>query len=99
MNNNNNANPPAPAGSASGSVTDTLKGYVDLAKAKGQTAYETAKVLGHQVHEQINQATAQAKAHKTPGQTATHDASAATHNASSTTQMPPLSQNHPTASS
>ncbi|KAF9327819.1 hypothetical protein BG006_008929 [Podila minutissima] len=77
-NNNNNANPPAPAGSATGSVSDTLKGYV-------HSAYETAKGLGHQVHEQLNPASAQ----KTTGQAATHNASAGTQ----------FSQNHPIADS
>ncbi|KAG0009555.1 hypothetical protein BGZ82_003968 [Podila clonocystis] len=100
MNNNNNAHNPAPSGSASGpasgpasgSVTDTLMGYVNVAKAKGHSALETAKVLGHQVQEQINQASAQAKAQKVTGQ-------AATHNASTGTQMPQMPQNHSNANS
>ncbi|KAG0029752.1 hypothetical protein BGZ81_003481 [Podila clonocystis] len=92
MNNNNNVNNPAPTGSASGSVTDTLMGYVNVAKAKGQSAFETAKVIGHQVQEQINQASAQAKAQKGTGQ-------AATHNASTGTQMPQMPQNHSTVNS
>ncbi|KAF9311202.1 hypothetical protein BG003_007673 [Podila horticola] len=91
-NNTNKSNNPAPAGSTSGSVSDTLKGYVNVAYAKGHEALETAKVLGHQVHEQINQASAQAKGEKVPGQ-------ASTHNASTGTQKPQMSQNHPTANS
>ncbi|KAG0341330.1 hypothetical protein BG004_006063 [Podila humilis] len=66
-----------PSSTGSGSITDTLKGYVNVAMAKGHVALEQAKVLGHQVHEQINaagvqaHAQAQAKNPKTAGQDAT----------------------------
>ncbi|KAG9326452.1 hypothetical protein KVV02_001631 [Mortierella alpina] len=46
-----------PAG-ATGSLTDTLKGYVGVAMAKGQEAFEQAKVLGHKAQEQLNHAMA-----------------------------------------
>ena len=44
-----------PAGN-SGSLLDTLKGYVNAAMAKGQEAIEQAKALGHKAQEQLNQA-------------------------------------------
>ncbi|KAF9927157.1 hypothetical protein BGZ67_007659 [Mortierella alpina] len=63
---NNNNNSWAPTGtndaahpaSATGSLTDTLKGYVGVAMAKGQEALEQAKVLGHKAQEQLNHAMA-----------------------------------------
>jgi len=87
-NKNNDHNTPAPSGTGSGSISDTLKGYVNVAMTKGHEALEQAKVLGHHVQEQFTQATAQPQA-KTTG----HDS---THNSSTGTQM---SQNHPTANS
>ncbi|CAO3566736.1 unnamed protein product [Mortierella alpina] len=51
-----------PAG-ATGSITDTLKGYVGVAMAKGQEALEQAKVLGHKAQEQLNHAMATDQTH------------------------------------
>ncbi|KAF9905354.1 hypothetical protein EC991_001719 [Linnemannia zychae] len=45
----------------SGSISDTLMGYVNVAMAKGQEAIEQAKVMGHKAQEQLNQAMAQAQ--------------------------------------
>ncbi|KAF9981078.1 hypothetical protein BGZ75_007669 [Mortierella antarctica] len=62
--NNNNSwaptgtNDAAHPASATGSLTDTLKGYVGVAMAKGQEALEQAKVLGHKAQEQLNHAMA-----------------------------------------
>ncbi|KAK3837672.1 MAG: hypothetical protein JOS17DRAFT_371003, partial [Linnemannia elongata] len=66
----------------SGSLSDTLKGYVNVAMAKGQEAMEQAKVLGHKAHEQLNQAMSQAQeaaTHSTQQQanTGSHSASVA----------------------
>ncbi|KAF9278356.1 hypothetical protein BGZ68_008616 [Mortierella alpina] len=51
-----------PAG-ATGSLTDTLKGYVGVAMAKGHEALEQAKVLGHKAQEQLNHAMATEQTH------------------------------------
>ncbi|KAF8929639.1 hypothetical protein BGZ47_000959 [Haplosporangium gracile] len=55
-----------PAGN-SGSLSDTLKGYVNVAMAKGQGAFEQAKVLGYKAQEQLNHAMAQGQESTTHG--------------------------------
>ncbi|KAF9136859.1 hypothetical protein BG015_002977 [Linnemannia schmuckeri] len=51
----------------SGSLSDTLKGYVNVAMAKGHEALEQAKVLGHKAQEQLNHAMAQGQESTTHG--------------------------------
>ncbi|GJJ75022.1 hypothetical protein EMPS_07380 [Entomortierella parvispora] len=76
---NNNAHPAGSSG-ADGSLTETLKGYINVAMAKGQEALEQAKVLGHKAQEQLNEAVAQAH---TQASTHANDASGNTHAQSS----------------
>jgi len=78
--NNNNANVPPAGSSGADSLTDTLKGYINVAMVKGHEALETAKVLGHKAQVQLNDAVTQAQAQVNQSSTGhANDASGNTH--------------------
>ncbi|KAG0350604.1 hypothetical protein BGZ54_003729 [Gamsiella multidivaricata] len=61
-NNNNNTNPTGTSASGT-SLTDTIKGYANMAQAKGMEAY-------HMAQDQLHSVTAQAKANTVTSQNA-----------------------------